>query len=122
MTRLSDPLKNVTHVAVFRGVHLVNTNGPDTRILFGANRIARSNIDRGPSTTSMVAWMSTSGPLLSPIFAPDLTVHAQPQAYTRLADRLYLFENLDGSGFKAELPVDEDGIVLDYPDLFRRVT
>ena len=56
------------------------------------------------------------------IFAPDLTVHPQPQAYTRLADRLYLFENLDGSGFRAELPVDEDGIVLDYPDLFRRVT
>lgn len=56
------------------------------------------------------------------IFAPDLTVHAQPQAYARLADRLYLFENLDGSGFRAELPVDEDGIVLDYPDLFRRVT
>jgi hypothetical protein len=55
------------------------------------------------------------------IFALDLTVHAQPQAYTRLADRLYLFENLDGSGFRAELPVDEDGIVLDYPDLFRRV-
>ena len=55
------------------------------------------------------------------IFAPDLTVHAQPQAYTRLADRLYLFENLDGGGFRAELPVDEDGIVLDYPNLFRRV-
>ena len=56
------------------------------------------------------------------IFAPDLSVRAQPQAYTRLADRLYLFENLDGSGFKAELPVDEDGVVLNYPDLFRRVT
>jgi hypothetical protein len=55
------------------------------------------------------------------IFAPDLTMHAQPQAYTRLAERLYLFENLDGSGFEAELPVDADGIVLDYPDLFRRV-
>jgi hypothetical protein len=55
------------------------------------------------------------------IFAPELTVHPQPQAYTRLADRLYLFENLDGSGFKADLLVDADGIVLDYPDLFRRV-
>lgn len=55
------------------------------------------------------------------IFAPDLTVHPQPQAYTRLGDRLYLFENLDGSGFSAKLAVDEDGIVLDYPDLFRRV-
>jgi uncharacterized protein len=59
--------------------------------------------------------------LMAWIFAPDLTVHPQPQAYTRLADQLYLFENLDGSGFRAELPVDEDGIVLDYPDLFRRV-
>jgi uncharacterized protein len=55
------------------------------------------------------------------IFGPDLTVHPQPQAYTRLVDRVYLFENLDGSGFKAELPVDDDRIVLDYPDLFRRV-
>ena len=55
------------------------------------------------------------------VFAPSLTVHAQPQAYTRLADRLYLFENLDGSGFRVELPVDEEGIVLDYPNLFRRV-
>jgi hypothetical protein len=54
------------------------------------------------------------------ISAPDLTVHSQPQAYTRLDDRIYLFENLD-SGFRAELPVDEDCIVLDYPDLFRRV-
>ncbi|HEX5886560.1 MAG TPA: putative glycolipid-binding domain-containing protein [Pyrinomonadaceae bacterium] len=58
-----------------------------------------------------VAWVS----------APELTVHPQAQAYTRLADRLYLFENLDGSGFRAELPTDEDGIVLDYPELFRRV-
>ena len=56
------------------------------------------------------------------IFALDLTVHPRTQAYTRLADRLYLFESLDRSGFSAELPVDEDGIVLDYPDLFRRVT
>jgi len=55
------------------------------------------------------------------IFAPALTVQPQPQAYTRLADRLYLFESLDGSGFQVELPVDEDGIVLDYPDLFQRV-
>lgn len=55
------------------------------------------------------------------ISAPDLTVRPAAQAYTRLADRLYLFENLDGSGFRAELPVDEAAIVLDYPKLFRRV-
>jgi hypothetical protein len=55
------------------------------------------------------------------IFALDLTFHAQPQAYTRLSDSLYLFENLDGTGFRAELPVDDEGIVLDYPELFRRL-
>lgn len=53
--------------------------------------------------------------------APQLNVLAMPQAYTRLADRLYRFETLDGSGFKADLQVDEDGVVLDYPGLFRRV-
>ena len=41
------------------------------------------------------------------IDAAALTVRAQPQAYTRLAERRYLFENLDGSGFRAELAVDE---------------
>jgi hypothetical protein len=56
------------------------------------------------------------------IYAPDLTVHPQTQAYTRLAERLYLFENLDSNGFRVELSVDQDGIVVDYPELFRRVT
>jgi len=65
----------------------------------------------GERRTFRMAW----------VFGPDLTVRPQPQAYTRMNDRLYLFENLDGSDFKAELPVDEDCIVLDYPELFRRV-
>ena len=55
------------------------------------------------------------------VFAPDLTVQPQAQAYTRLGERRYLFENLDGSGFQAELPVDDDGVVIDYAGLFRRV-
>jgi hypothetical protein len=73
--------------------------------------IRREPMAVGERRQFRMAWIS----------APDLTVHPQPQAYTRLADRLYLFENLDGSGFRAELPVDEDDIVQDYPDLFRRV-
>lgn len=74
--------------------------------------IRREPMAVGERRNFRMAWIS----------APDLTVQAKPQAYTRLADRLYLFESLDGTGFKAELAVDEDGIVLDYPDLFRRVT
>lgn len=73
--------------------------------------IRREPMRVGERRQFLVAW----------IYAPDLTVRPQLQAYTRLADRRYLFENLDGSGFEAELPVDEDGIVQDYPDLFRRV-
>src|SRR5688572_30010224 len=42
-----------------------------------------------------MAWVS----------APELTVQPKAQAYTRLAERLYRFDNLDGSGFTAELPV-----------------
>jgi hypothetical protein len=73
--------------------------------------IRREPMALGERREFLVAW----------ICAPDLTVHAQAQAYTRLAERLYSFENLDGSGFQAELPVDEDGIVVDYPGLFLRV-
>jgi hypothetical protein len=80
-----------------------------------------------PFTNSFPLWRQAAGQgerllfRMAWVSAPDLTVHPQPQAYTRLADRLYRFENLDGSGFEAQLPIDEHGIVLDYPGLFRRV-
>jgi hypothetical protein len=73
--------------------------------------IRRESMAVGERREFKMAWIS----------APNLTIHPRPQAYTRLDERLYLFENLDGSGFRAELPVDEDGIVMDYPELFRRV-
>ncbi len=41
------------------------------------------------------------------------------QAYTCLAPRLFRFETADGS-FTADLPLDEHGLVLDYPHLFER--
>lgn len=59
--------------------------------------------------------------LMAWVLAPELTVQAQPQAYTRIGDRQFLFENLDGSGFRAGLRVDDDGFVVDYPGLFRRI-
>ena len=71
----------------------------------------RSGLGIGQRREYRMAWVS----------APALTVEAKPQAYTRLSDRLYLFESLDGSGFRAELPVDEQLVVLDYPNFFVRV-
>lgn len=53
------------------------------------------------------------------IFVPDLTLRAAPQRYTRLAERLWRFESLD---FTADLTVDEEGFVVEYPGLFRRET
>lgn len=49
-------------------------------------------------------------------FVPFVT----EQVYTCLAPRLFRFETADGS-FTAELPVDEDGLVVDYPCLFQRL-
>lgn len=73
--------------------------------------IRRQPMAVGERREFRMAWVS----------APALTVEAKPQAYTRLAADRYLFESLDGSGFRVELPVDEEGVVLHYPDLFQRV-
>jgi hypothetical protein len=72
--------------------------------------IRRQPLAVGERREFVMAWVS----------APALTVRPMRQGYTRLADRLYLYENLEGSGFRAELPVDEDGVVLDYQGVFRR--
>lgn len=54
----------------------------------------------------------------------DLQPWPEPQRYTCLekgsSGGLYRFQSLDG-GFSADLPVDADGLVLDYPGLFKRV-
>ena len=54
---------------------------------------------------------------------PELLLGSERQRYgcleTRVEGGLYRFEALP-SGFTAELPVDADGLVIDYPGLFRR--
>ncbi|WP_182087127.1 putative glycolipid-binding domain-containing protein [Aureimonas sp. ME7] len=42
------------------------------------------------------------------------------QRYTELSPTLFRYEAMDRS-FSVELPVDEDGLVIDYPTLFKRV-
>ena len=53
----------------------------------------------------------------------ELQPWPEPQRYTRLETEegveIYRFLSLDG-GSTADLPVDPDGLVLDYPGLFRR--
>lgn len=54
------------------------------------------------------------------IDVPELTVSVAEHRYTALGPSLYRFESLR-DGFTADLPVDEDGFVRDYPGLFRRL-
>lgn len=54
------------------------------------------------------------------VWIPELGVEAAPQAYTLLADGRYRFEGI-GTGFQADLTVDGEGFVVDYPGLFLRV-
>jgi len=50
---------------------------------------------------------------------PELTVEKAGQAYSRLGANRYRYEGV-ANGFQAELEVDEDGLVVRYPGLFRR--
>ena len=60
------------------------------------------------------------------IMLPQMQIEVTKQRYTCLdatsSTGRYLFESLENgvSSFTAELPVDQDGLVLDYPELFRR--
>jgi len=53
------------------------------------------------------------------ITVPALTLHPAPQRYTRLAETRWRFEGLE-TDFTAELTVDADGFVIEYPGLFLR--
>lgn len=50
---------------------------------------------------------------------PDLAVTTDPQRYTRVSEAEYLYESRD-SDFRRTIAVDEGGLVIDYPGLFKR--
>lgn len=72
--------------------------------------IRRLALPENASREIAVAWVGEG----------DLTVGKQAQRYTRTGTAAYRFEALD-SGFAADLGVDGDGLVIDYPALFRRL-
>jgi uncharacterized protein len=74
--------------------------------------IRRLNLEPGERHVMRVVYVN----------APELTVRAVEQAYTCLVPkRRYRYEGLD-TGFTAEISVDGDGLVTDYPGLFRRLS
>ncbi|TIX66624.1 MAG: hypothetical protein E5V33_04680, partial [Mesorhizobium sp.] len=52
---------------------------------------------------------------------PELRIVKSPQRYTCLdEDRRYLYESLR-SGFRREIEVDREGLVVTYPDFWQRI-
>jgi len=72
--------------------------------------IHRLALEVGASAEITVAWVDF----------PSLEVAPAAQRYTRLAEREWRFESLDGD-FTRDITVDEKGLVVDYPGLFERV-
>jgi hypothetical protein len=76
--------------------------------------IRRIGFEAGEAEEISVAYISV----------PELSVRHVRQRYTCLEigeqGGLYRYEGL-GTGFETELPVDSAGLVLDYPDIFRRL-
>jgi len=79
--------------------------------------IRRLALESGVSATLSMVYISV----------PELQVEVTEQRYTCLeatsSGGRYWFEGLEQgeATFTAELPVDQDGLVMDYPGLFRRV-
>lgn len=72
--------------------------------------IRRSGLAVGGSTKVDVAWVSF----------PELEIRPDQQAYTRLTDSSYRYEEVDGS-FEAEIETDELGLVTRYAGGWERV-
>jgi hypothetical protein len=84
-----------------------------------------------PATNSLpirrLVWAPNEPHALQTAFVrlPSLDVRPEYQRYTRLTDTIdevtpFLYENVR-SGFRAELAIDSDGLVVSYPAHWRRV-
>ena len=106
-----------------------NWTGPDGRALTYLDGCECVDISETPFTNTLpirrlrLAPGESAEVSVAYIDGTSLQPWPEPQKYTCIEkdDRggLYRYLSLDG-GFTADLPVDADGLVLDYPGLFRR--
>jgi uncharacterized protein len=107
-----------------------NWTGPDGQVVSYLKRCEYVDISETPFTNSLpirrlgLAPGESAEVAVAYFEGAELQPWPEPQRYTRLemgeGGATYRFVSLDG-GFSADLPVDQDGLVLDYPGLFRRV-
>lgn len=72
--------------------------------------IRRLNLKVGESVESTAVWVRF----------PSLKLESLKQRYSRVGDRCYMYEAPD-LDFKAQLEVDEDGLIVKYGDLWMRI-
>lgn len=106
-----------------------NWTGPDGRTLPYLGGCEYVDISETPFTNTLpirrLGLASGESAEISVAYfdGTELQPWPEPQRYTCLekgnGGGLYRFLSLDG-GFTADLPVDADALVLDYPGLFRR--
>jgi uncharacterized protein len=73
--------------------------------------IRRHQLHEGDGSADfLMAWVSV----------PDLAVHASPQRYEHVSGGVVRYVSRD-SGFRADLELDADGLVVRYPRLAQRV-
>jgi hypothetical protein len=119
---LADAVRSF-HLSVDESAHWFDGDGAEVHELAGCLDI---DIWPTPFTNSLAIWRLQLVPgeretaTVVWIDALTGTLKTMRQAYTRLDQDSYRFENLD-SGFTAELTTDQDGLVLEYPGLFSRV-
>ncbi len=70
--------------------------------------IRRLGLKTGESAAVNAAWVKF----------PEFTLELLAQTYTRVTDDTYRYESADGK-FRRQLKVDENGFVLDYPEIWR---
>ena len=75
--------------------------------------LRRLSLRPGQSGEVLAAWIDV----------PSLRREVSRQRYTRVGQRTYQFERLSGhaSGYSAELKVDDELMVVEYPGAFQRV-
>lgn len=69
-----------------------------------------------------LSWSPGQSRSIATLYVPftDFLPRIDRQIYTCLGPRLFRYQAADGS-FEAEIAVDDDGLVTDYPGLFARI-
>jgi uncharacterized protein len=95
-------------VSLARGLYDVDLEiTPATNIL----PIRRLNLKEGESRETAALWVRF----------PSLTLERLEQRYTRISPNLYHYES-PSIGFETQLEVDEDGLIVRYHGLWRRLS